>query len=66
MKKFKVELFRKMCKSCQLCMFICPKEVFGVNERGQVVVLNDEPCIGCLQCYNVCPDFALEVTKNGD
>jgi len=47
-------------------MFICPKEVFGVNERGQVVVLNDEPCIGCLQCYNICPDFALEVTKNGD
>lgn len=47
-------------------MFICPKQVFKVNERGQVVVDNDEVCIGCMQCYNICPDFALEVTKNGD
>lgn len=66
MTKYSVELFRKMCKSCQLCMFICPKQVFKVNERGQVVVDNDEVCIGCMQCYNICPDFALEVTKNGD
>ncbi len=66
MKKYKVELFRNYCKSCQLCMLVCPKAVFGVNERGQVVVQNPDVCIGCMQCYNICPDFALEVTQDGD
>ncbi|HOO96192.1 MAG TPA: 4Fe-4S dicluster domain-containing protein [Caldisericia bacterium] len=66
MSTYKVELFRKFCKSCQICLRICPKQVFSINERGQVIVEDDSRCIGCMQCCNLCPDFALEVTKNGD
>ncbi|MCK5743636.1 MAG: 4Fe-4S binding protein [Caldisericia bacterium] len=66
MGKFKVELFRRFCKSCMLCLRVCPKDVFSTNERGQVVVSDDSNCIGCNRCVEICPDFALEVTKNGD
>jgi len=66
MGKYKVELFRRFCKSCMLCLHICPKDIFAVNDRGQVVVKDDDKCIGCRQCVEICPDFALEVESNGD
>lgn len=66
MSKFNVELFRRFCKSCMLCLNICSKDVFAVNERGQVVVGDADKCIGCRLCVEICPDFALEVESNGD
>ncbi len=63
-KKFKVKHFREYCKSCQLCLKVCPKSVYKINERGQVVVDDDTRCIGCQQCYWICPDFALEVVED--
>jgi 2-oxoglutarate ferredoxin oxidoreductase subunit delta len=66
MSNFNVKLFRRFCKSCKLCLNICPKDVFTVNECGQVVVEDADKCIGCRLCVEICPDFALEVEKNGD
>ncbi|MEZ4813562.1 MAG: 4Fe-4S binding protein [Caldisericia bacterium] len=49
-----------------LCLHICPKSVFVTNERAQVIVDDESKCIGCKRCTEICPDFALEVSKNGD
>jgi 2-oxoglutarate ferredoxin oxidoreductase subunit delta len=61
-KKFNVVVKQEWCKSCEICVNICPKQVFEMNSFYSQVKDSDN-CIGCLQCEKLCPDFAITVTQ---
>jgi 2-oxoglutarate ferredoxin oxidoreductase subunit delta len=58
---------RELCKGCFLCVRACPVKVLGEdtepNSGGTypAKAVNPEKCIACGNCYEVCPDVALEV-----
>lgn len=64
--KLKIEYDK--CKSCGLCVDICPKKILYIdrnrlNKKGYnpVNVKDANECIGCGSCYKVCPDIVFEV-----
>lgn len=67
----KVEVLREYCKSCGLCVNICPKKILAIgdkpNQKGYypVEVTDQSQCIGCAMCGVICPDLALEVYREG-
>lgn len=54
------------CKSCKICMEICPKKLIhpsqNTNSRGLHYAEFDNSkneCIGCAMCAHSCPDVAI-------
>lgn len=67
MAKFVIEINKKWCKGCGLCVAICPKQVLTISqEERKAKVVSVEACIGCFQCELHCPDFAISVNKLTD
>lgn len=61
---FSVSVDTRLCKACGLCIMVCPKKVFELRAPdGKSVPVREEECIGCTQCFNICPDFAITVYK---
>lgn len=64
-----VEIDSKLCKGCNICVEVCPKDVLSLseerNEKGYNVckVLNPQECIECRQCEINCPDLAITVRE---
>ncbi len=65
----KVSVFSEKCKSCGLCIAVCPQKVLAIgdkaNSRGYytIVAAEEEKCVGCSLCALMCPDVALEIYK---
>lgn len=65
----KLEINSEICKSCNLCVHICPKNVLEIgkklNKNGFRFVnfAHPDDCIGCCMCATMCPDCAIEVYK---
>jgi 2-oxoglutarate ferredoxin oxidoreductase subunit delta len=65
----KVEVVSELCKSCGLCINVCPQKVLKIgknaNQKGYyfIEVANPDQCIGCALCGMVCPDIALKIYK---
>jgi 2-oxoglutarate ferredoxin oxidoreductase subunit delta len=66
----KVIVNEERCKSCSLCVNICPKHVMRISDKinlkgyHPVELFDNENCISCGFCYLVCPDMAIsEVRK---
>ncbi|ABR50502.1 4Fe-4S ferredoxin, iron-sulfur binding domain protein [Alkaliphilus metalliredigens QYMF] len=65
----KVDIISKYCKSCSLCVDICPKKILKIgdksNQKGYftAVCTDQDKCIGCTLCATVCPDVAIDVYK---
>jgi len=66
-RKGKVVIDRELCKGCYLCIRACPLKVLEtdteLNASGvyPVKAVQQEKCIACGNCYEVCPDVAIEV-----
>ena len=62
-----VYIDKELCKSCGMCVSLCPKKVFEitnlVNKKGYnyAAALRQEECVKCKKCEKMCPDFAIYV-----
>lgn len=60
------------CKGCEICINICPKNVFTLSskrsKRGYLIAkaTNIDQCIGCRLCEKMCPDCCINVENRGD
>lgn len=65
-----IEIDSELCKGCELCIPVCPKNVIeltkNMNSRGLQYAkpVRNEDCIGCRQCVEVCPDVAIKIFRN--
>lgn len=62
-KRFKVGVRYAWCKSCGICVALCPTKIIKQDEDGKAIVENSEGCIGCQMCALHCPDFCIEVRE---
>lgn len=60
-KMFEITIFQEWCKSCGICVALCPKTVIGADKTGEPFIDNADACIGCRFCEIHCPDFAITV-----
>jgi len=66
-RKGKIIIDREWCKGCHLCIRACPVKIIEVdtemNSSGSypVKAVDMDKCIACGNCYEVCPDVAIEV-----
>ena len=64
-----VTVLSEYCKSCGLCVSICPKKILTVGSKANakgyyyVAVTAADQCIGCGLCRTMCPDVAIELRK---
>ena len=64
-----VKINTERCKSCGLCVYVCPKKILSIGEVANskgfytVEVKDQRECIGCAFCALICPDLALEVYR---
>ncbi len=66
--KGKWHIFPALCKGCGLCIEKCPVDVMSWSDELGVygtpaVEIDEEGCIYCGICEQVCPDVAILVTK---
>lgn len=64
MEQIKVDHSR--CKGCYFCIDVCPVKAISVSEhmskKGYAVIeVNQEKCIQCGSCFQMCPDYVFEI-----
>ena len=65
----KIEIDRELCKGCFLCIRACPTKMLEAdtvpNASGSYpskpVSGEENKCIACGNCYEVCPDVCIRV-----
>lgn len=72
MARGKVVLRQDICKACELCASVCPRECLAldqeaVNAKGYhpIAVVNMDACIACGNCAVICPDGVIDVYREG-
>ena len=56
-----LEITDEWCKSCDICVKMCPERCLALNERQIARLVKPEACTGCRVCEWLCPDFAIAV-----
>ncbi len=51
---------KEKCTDCNFCVALCPS---GAITREEEINYNDDLCIGCCGCMNVCPTNAWQCSK---
>ena len=53
------------CKSCGICIELCPKKVLVLDpETRKAALAEAEACNGCGLCEFLCPDYVLVLMEN--
>ena len=71
-RKGKVVIDRELCKGCYLCIRACPVKALGKDAEpnstgthpakpGGSDLQSADKCIACGNCFEVCPDVAIQV-----
>ena len=47
------------CKACNLCIALCPQQVFEPDRDGKPIQARKENCTQCTICWVHCPDLAI-------
>jgi 2-oxoglutarate ferredoxin oxidoreductase subunit delta len=70
--RWDVVVAEDMCKACGFCLAVCPVDVFAwrksANKLGwfPMYTAKEGNCIGCMLCYQICPDFCIDVHVKAD
>jgi indolepyruvate ferredoxin oxidoreductase beta subunit len=57
----RLEITPEWCKSCDICVKLCPERCLSLNAERTVELAQPEKCTGCRLCELLCPDFAIRV-----
>ncbi len=57
----RLEITPQWCKSCDICVKLCPERCLRLNQERIVELAQPEKCTGCRLCELLCPDFAIRV-----
>lgn len=57
----KLDINRAWCKSCDICVKLCPERCLALDSEQIAYLKNPEACTGCHVCEWLCPDFAISV-----
>jgi len=56
-----LEITESWCKSCDICVKMCPERCLALDDHQIVELVKPEACTGCRVCEWLCPDFAIAV-----
>jgi NAD-dependent dihydropyrimidine dehydrogenase PreA subunit len=54
------------CVQCDVCVEVCPTNVFDAVEGGSPVIARKSDCQTCFMCEAYCPADAMYVAPNAD
>jgi indolepyruvate ferredoxin oxidoreductase beta subunit len=57
----RLEITREWCKSCDICVKLCPERCLRLDGDRIVELADPARCTGCRLCEWLCPDFAIRV-----
>jgi indolepyruvate ferredoxin oxidoreductase beta subunit len=57
----RLEITPEWCKSCDICVKLCPERCLRLDEERIVELAQPDKCTGCRLCELLCPDFAIRV-----
>lgn len=62
-KKAKIILDPNMCSGCQVCIDVCPVDIWKTNEQGKTCIDENQAtqCVLDLKCVKECPTGAIEI-----
>lgn len=60
-RSIRLEITRGWCKSCDICVKLCPERCLKLDAERIVELVDPAACTGCRLCEWLCPDFALRV-----
>ncbi|HSM19411.1 MAG TPA: 2-oxoacid:acceptor oxidoreductase family protein, partial [Hyphomicrobiales bacterium] len=59
--RVRLDIVEAWCKSCDICVKICPERCLRLNADRIAELAEPEKCTGCRLCEWLCPDFAIRV-----
>ncbi|MGA2566990.1 MAG: 2-oxoacid:acceptor oxidoreductase family protein [Pseudolabrys sp.] len=59
--RVRLEINPAWCKSCDICVKLCPERCLRLNAERIAELAEPEKCTGCRLCEWLCPDFAIRV-----
>ena len=59
--RVRLEITPAWCKSCDICVKLCPEHCLRLNGERIVELAVADKCTGCRLCEWLCPDFAIRV-----
>ena len=59
--RVRLEIVPAWCKSCDICVKMCPEHCLRLNAERIVDLAAPDKCTGCRLCEWLCPDFAIRV-----
>jgi indolepyruvate ferredoxin oxidoreductase, beta subunit len=57
----RLEITPQWCKSCDICVKLCPERCLRLNAERVAELAQPEKCTGCRLCELLCPDFAIRL-----
>ena len=57
----RLEINPAWCKSCDICVKMCPERCLRLDADRIAVLAEPHKCTGCRLCEWLCPDFAIRV-----
>ena len=59
--RVRLEINPAWCKSCDICVKMCPERCLRLNADRIAELAEPDKCTGCRLCEWLCPDFAIRV-----